>query len=159
MKTATVALIIQGDEILLGRKQGSPEIGVGTLNGPGGKVELTDESLVDCVIRETREELGIELDPNTLLKVAIITFYAGDEPNMQVHFYRTSYFAGEPCETESMVPEWHTINRIPYDRMLSADSHFLPQLLRGERMCADVYYREKAKDFVRIETFPFVETE
>lgn len=160
MKIATLALVTQvreeGHQILLGRKQGKPEIGEGTLNGPGGKLDLhKDRSILDCLVRETEEELGILLDPNKVKKIAIITFYAGGVPDFEVHVYRTSHFTGEPRETESMVPEWHDIDKIPFDRMLEADSHFLPQLIRGERFRADVYYRERAKGFISIEFFFF----
>ncbi|MBI5405819.1 NUDIX domain-containing protein [Candidatus Kaiserbacteria bacterium] len=106
MKTATVVLITRENLVLLGRKQGDPEIGVGTLNGPGGKMESTDKNTLDCVIRETQEEFEIVFDPTKLKKVVIITFHVGDEPWQEVHFYRTSAFSGEPQETESMVPEW-----------------------------------------------------
>jgi len=58
------------------------------------------------------------------VKVAIITFYAGGVPNMEVHFYTTESFSGEPRETESMVPEWHHRDKIPYGRMLASDEHW-----------------------------------
>jgi 8-oxo-dGTP diphosphatase len=155
MKKATVAILKRGDRILLGRKQGSPEIGAGTLNGPGGKMEEPDRTLVDCVIRETREELGIELNPDSLKKVAIITFYAGETPYMEVHFYSSDDFLGEPSETKSMVPEWHEVDRIPFDRMLESDKDWFPKLLKGEKFNATVYYRGKAEGYIRTESFPF----
>ena len=160
-RIATLALITPGTRILLGRKQGSPEIGEGTLNGPGGKMEPIDTTILDCVIRETREELGIELNPKNLEKVAIITFYAGKEPNMEVHIFRTDTFRGEPRETESMIPEWHDIDRIPIkERMLESDLHWLPRILLGEKFNANVYYREKAKGFLPpIDFFPFIDRE
>ncbi|MHB8660588.1 MAG: 8-oxo-dGTP diphosphatase [Minisyncoccota bacterium] len=153
MKTATVVIITQGDKILLGRKQGSPEIGAGTLNGPGGKMEPFDKTILDCVIRETEEELGIALDPAKIEKVAIITFYVAGEPYQEVHFYRTSSFSGEPHETDSMVPEWHDIDKVPFERMLESDPYWFPQLLHGEKFRTNVYYREKAKGFLDIDPF------
>ena len=39
MKKATLGIITRENEILLEKRQGNPEIGVGTLNGPGGKQE------------------------------------------------------------------------------------------------------------------------
>lgn len=156
MKIATLAIIIQEDDILLGRKQGSPEIGEGTINGPGGKQE-PDETIVECLIRETEEELGIVLDPAALEKVAVITFYAAGEPSFEVHTYRTSTFTGEPRETESMVPEWHSLDNIPYERMLESDRTWFPQIVRGEKFNANVYYKEKAKGFLGIEFLPFAE--
>jgi len=158
MKIATLGIITQGNQILLGRKQGDPEIGEGTLNGPGGKFETEkDSTIFDCLVRETREELTIMLDPSKVEKCAIITFYAAGEPSFEVHTYRTSDFNGEPRETESMVPEWHALDKIPYERMLESDLYWFPQLVQGETFNANVYYREKAKGFINVEFFPFVD--
>lgn len=152
-RIAAVVLPMRGDFILFGRKQGSPEIGEGTLNGPGGKMELIDKTIRHCAVRETLEELAITIDPANLEKIAIITFYAGDEPNMEVHFYRTEVWSGEPQETESMVPEWHHKEQIPYERFLAADRHFFPQLIQGEKFRTNVYYREKAKGYIKTDPF------
>jgi 8-oxo-dGTP pyrophosphatase MutT (NUDIX family) len=162
MKIVTLAIIIRGNQILLGLKQGSPEIGEGTLNGPGGKFEpkLGDRTILGCLFREVIEEFGIFLDLTRTKKVAIITFHRNGEPYMEMHTYRTSDFSGEPRETESMIPEWHDIDKIPFERMLESDPHWLPQLIRGEKFRTNVYYREKAKGFLKIDPFlPFVDSD
>jgi 8-oxo-dGTP pyrophosphatase MutT (NUDIX family) len=156
MKIATLALITRGDTILLGRKQGSPEIGEGTLNGPGGKQE-SGETILECLVRETLEEIGITLDPTKAEKCAIITFHAGGVPDFEVHVYRTSTFRGEPRETESMVPNWYVVDAIPFERMLESDRMWFPELVRGKKFCAKVYYRERARDFIGIEFLPFTD--
>lgn len=156
MKVASLAIITQGNRILLGRKQGKPEIGEGTLNGSGGKQE-PNETILECLIRETQEELDITLDSAKTEKVAIITFHAGGIPDFEVHVYRTSDFAGEPRETESMIPEWHALNAIPYERMLESDREWFPKIIAGERFCANVRYQERAKGFSGIEYLPFAE--
>ncbi len=154
MKTATLALIIRKNEILLGRKQGSPEIGEGTLNGPGGKQE-PGESILECLVRETKEEVGILLDPTKVEKCAVITFYVGETPDFKVHVYRADTFSGEPIETESMVPAWYDITDIPFERMLESDRAWFPKLVQGATFDAEVYYRERAKDFLSIKFHPF----
>lgn len=154
MKIATLAIIERGDDILFGRKIGSPEIGKGTLNGPGGKQEA-GETILECLIREVLEELGIMLDPARVEKCAIITFHAGGVPDFEVHVYRTNHFTGIPRETESMIPEWHDRAAIPYERMLESDLHWLPQLIKGEKFNANVYYQERAKGFLNIDFLPF----
>lgn len=156
MKIATLAIITRGNQVLLGRKKEGAEIGGGTLNGPGGKMESTDKTILDCLIRETLEEFEIALDPSKTEKCANITFFAAGEPSFQVHVYRTSDFSGEPRETTSMmIPEWHDFDRIPFELMLEADPHWLPQIIRGEKFNANVYYREKAKGFIEIKFLPF----
>lgn len=156
MKVATLAIIVRGNKVLLGLKQGGSEIGDGTLNGPGGKLE-PGETILECLVRETEEEVGITLDPSKAEKVSVITFHAGDVPKFEVHIYRTSDFSGEPHETESMIPAWYDIDSLPVNRMLESDKAWFPQVIRGEKFHAKVYYRDGVKDFDRIEFLPFVE--
>lgn len=162
MKIATLAIITRGNKVLLGRKQGNPEIGENTLNGPGGKFEPAqgDRTILGCLFREVIEEFGIFLDLAKTEKVAVITFYAAGVPDFEVHVYRTSHFSGEPRETESMKkPEWHDIDSMPFVDMLESDKKWFPQLLRGEKFRANVYYRERAKGFENIEFLPFIDSD
>ncbi|MHB1163113.1 MAG: 8-oxo-dGTP diphosphatase [Minisyncoccota bacterium] len=156
MKIATLGIITRGNKVLLGLKQGNPEIGEGTLNSPGGKQER-GETILECLIREVEEEVGIFLPPEMTEKVAVIVFHAGGVPDFEVHVYRAHKFVGEPCETESMAPAWYDIDKLPIDRMLESDRTWFPQLIRGEKFCANVYYQERAKGFLDIEFLPFVE--
>lgn len=153
VRIGTVVFLFRGGLVLLGRKQGKPEMGEGTLNGPGGKMEPIDKTIRDCAARELFEEVGVTVGTTDLKKVAIITFYAAGAPNMEVHFYTTDTFSDEPRETESMIPEWHHPDRIPYERMLDSDEHWLPRLLSGEKFRTNVYYREKGKGYLRMDPF------
>lgn len=158
MKKATLGIITHGKKVLLGMKRGGSEIGDGTLNGPGGKLE-PGESLIECLVRETREEVGIELDVDCLEKCAIITFHSGGVPDFEVHVYRTNVFKGEPRKTESMIPSWYDSERLPVNHMLESDRRWFQKLLNGERFCANVYYREHAKGFSGIGFLPFVDSD
>lgn len=151
MQIATLAIIVRGDKVLLGLKK-TGRIGAQTLNGPGGHCE-DGESLIDCVLRETKEEVDIDLDPNHLEKVSVITFYAGGAPDFEVHIFRTETFYGEPKETEDMIPDWYDINRLPLERMLESDREWFSKVIRGEKFRANVYYKKRAADFERIEFF------
>ncbi len=148
MKLATLGIIIKGEQVLLGRKQGNPEIGDGTLNAPGGKVE-PGESLLECLVREVEEEVGIVLDPAKVREVAIIKFYAGKKLDFEVHVYLTSDFTGEPRETKSMVPAWYNFDDLPLDDMLESDREWFPALLEGHTFRAEVFYRERAKGYIK----------
>ena len=149
MKVATLAIIIKDGKVLLGtKKQGT--FGEGNVNAPGGKVE-PGESLEECVVRETREEVGVELDPQTLDKVATIYFFAGENPGFEVHVFRAETFSGEPIETEEMRPDWYDIKNLPFEKMHGADREWLGRVICGERIKAKVYYTEIGKGFERIE--------
>ncbi len=160
MKIATLVFPVREKEILLGLKQGGPEIGAGKLNGPGGKKELIDKNVFDCAARETLEEIGIELDPEATEKVAIITFRIGNTIFQKVHIYLSTRWKGEPHTTKSMIPYWFGSSNLPLERMHESDRAWLPRLIRGEKFCLDVYYREPGRGFLGMGLFlPFVDEE
>ena len=156
MDIGTLAIITREHEVLLGLKRGNPKIGKNTLNGPGGHLE-PGETIIDCLLRETWEEFGIILDPKKVEKCAVITFYACDVPDFEVHVFRTKSFKGKPHATSSMIPGWYSIENLPVDRMLESDQSWFPQLIRGEKFNASVYYLERAKGFLEIKFFPFTQ--
>ena len=149
MKTATLAIIVEDEKVLLGFKK-KGEIGTGTLNGPGGKLE-EGETPFECVIRETQEEVGVTLSKENLDYLGTITFFAGGVPDFEVCIFYTKVFSGEPKETPDMVPSWYPIEKLPFDQMLDSDQKWFERVARGEKCSARVYYKERAKGFERIE--------
>jgi hypothetical protein len=53
-----------------------------------------------------------------------------------------------------MIPGWYPLDDLPFNRMYEADRHWLPKVLDGERLCANVLYFGRARGFNRIEPFP-----
>jgi len=153
MKIATLGIVTRDGLLLLGEKK-KGEIGTGKLSGPGGKLD-PGETLEECLIRETREELEIELDPMSLELTAIIDFYAAGEIDFRVYVYHARILSGEIHETSDMIPGWYLLNNSTFDRTYESDRHWLPKAARGEKFCANVYYRNRAHDFDRIEFLPF----
>ena len=152
MKIATLGIILQDGKILLGEKK-KGEIGTGVLSGPGGKLDPS-ETLKECLVRETREELEIELDPTSLVLVAIIDFYAAGEIDFCVYVYHAKILSGEIHETADMIPEWYPLDDATFGLTYEADRHWLPRAARGEKFRANVLYKSRAKDFDRIQFFP-----
>ncbi len=156
MKRATLALITRDGRVLLGRKK-EAEIGTGTWNGPGGKMEEGETPLA-CVIRETYEEVGVTLHPDSLTEIATILFTIGGEKKFLVHVFRTDTHDGDPVESDEMVPAWHAIDALPYEEMLESDAAWFPKALSGEPFAARVAYKEKGPygpaGFLSIEFLP-----
>lgn len=153
MKIATLGIVLKDGKILLGEKK-KGEIGTGVLSGPGGKLD-PDETLEECLVRETREELEIELDPASLELAARIDFCAAGEIDFRVYVYRAKILSGEIHETADMIPGWYPLDDSTFSRTYEADRHWLPQAAKGERFNANVYYRNRARDFDGIEFLPF----
>lgn len=141
MREATLCHPLQDGEVLLVRKQRGP--GAGNLVAPGGKIE-TGETPRECAVRETREEVGLEV--RDLDKRGELRFVFGDEPFMFVHVYRTTAFDGEPRSSEEAIPRWIDTDDLPYEEMWDDDRYWLPLLLDGQHFRGEFYFDSDGED-------------
>jgi ADP-ribose pyrophosphatase YjhB (NUDIX family) len=112
--TAVLVILIKDNKALfLKRIRGW---GAGTYSLPGGNVELY-ESLRQACIRETYEEVGIELDTDNLNFVNLSHIKNANLEYLLVTFVATSWkgepFNKEPEKHSEMV--WLDINNLPSD--------------------------------------------
>ena len=121
-------------EVLLIEKRRG--LGEGWYNGPGGKLEA-DETPRECAVRETREEVGLEVEPSALEKAGELTFLLDGERHTFCHVYRTESFAGEPTASDEAYPEWVAIDDVPYEQMWDDDYLWLPGVLEGETVAGE----------------------
>jgi 8-oxo-dGTP diphosphatase len=121
---ATLMFIVKDGQVLLIEKKRG--LGAGKINGPGGKID-SGETPLQCVIRETQEELHIT--PIGTRKIGELWFSMSDHPDIQCHVFRADDHDGVPTETDEAVPVWTPLSNIPYGRMWEDDSHWLPLLL------------------------------
>lgn len=137
MRNATLCFLIKGDEVCLGLKKRG--FGVNRWNGFGGKVSI-GESPLDCVKREVKEELGVDLsDVNKVAEIIFLFPLVDKEKNwgQLVHVYASKEWAGEPSESEEMSPKWFPKGRLPYDLMWDGDKIWLPLVLKGNKFKAE----------------------
>ena len=142
MPEATLCLLMKDDKILLAMKKKG--FGVGKLNGVGGKMEAEkgDKDIVDTAIRETKEEIGVDIiNPE---KVGIFHFHFPYRPewDQDVHLFLAKNWQGIPEESEEMAPKWFAISEIPYDKMWDDDKFWMPHILKGEKLDADFTFKE-----------------
>ena len=121
---ATLMFVVNNGRILLIEKKRG--LGAGKINGPGGKID-PGETPLQCVIRETQEELLIT--PVNPRKIGELWFSMSDSPHILCHVFRADDHTGTPTETDEAVPLWTPIESIPYTRMWEDDRHWLPLLL------------------------------
>ncbi len=81
------AVIIQDGKILLEKRKGEP--GKGKWSIPGGLVEL-GETLENAVIREVKEETGLDVDDPRLIDV-VESIIRDDEGDVKYHFIIIDY--------------------------------------------------------------------
>lgn len=91
-------LLTRGDHILLALRDGTGYAD-GQWNLPSGKLEA-GEDLITALIRETREEIGIELNRSTI-QLATVVHDLNPEGQARIGFFFTpTTWTGEPHNAE-----------------------------------------------------------
>ncbi len=115
-----------GEVLLIHKKRG---LGAGKINGPGGRIE-PGETAAQAAVRETREEVGI--DVRLPVEHATLHFVFRHGYSLTVYVFVSERFAGAAEETDEAVPFWVPLDAIPYGRMWADDEHWLPVVLAGK---------------------------
>lgn len=124
----TLYVVEDGRVLLIHKKRG---LGGGKINAPGGRLE-SGESFREAAIRETREEIGIQVaNP---VEMATLQFIFTNGYTLEVRAFTATDYSGEPIETDEADPFWCEVDRIPFDRMWADDILWLPQVLAGSPM-------------------------
>ena len=132
MIQATLWVMIKYNQIFLWEKK--RWFAKWVLNWVWWKLEWK-ESIENCMIREAKEEIGIDIVEKNLDKLAVLHFYFEEIPdwNMDVHIFNIKYFSWDIIETEEIKPFWYNLNEIPYDKMWKDDIYWLPRVLNWEK--------------------------
>ncbi|MCX6720471.1 MAG: 8-oxo-dGTP diphosphatase [Candidatus Staskawiczbacteria bacterium] len=153
MRQATLCLLIEKDKILLAMKKRG--FGVGRWNGAGGKVK-DGESIIDAMIRETKEEIGVEVKNPEKFGLFHFNFPHKPEWDQDVHLFVVKEWDGSPAESEEMMPAWFYFEQIPYEEMWPDDKHWLPHVLQGKKVEASFIFGQG--DVVRKHNIRIVES-
>ena len=142
MIQATLCILIKDKEVLLAMKKKG--FGQGKWNGVGGKfdTEKGDKDIIDTAVRETKEEIGV--DVKNLEKMAVLSFYFPykKEWNQDVHVFLVKEWQGEPSESEEMFPKWFKADKVPFNEMWDDDKLWLPHVLEGRKIKADFTFKQ-----------------
>lgn len=137
MKKGTVCFLTRNDEVLLVLIEYSPNDRKWT--GIGGYVK-EGESLEDTIIRESHEESFIEIDRDSLRKVAIVKDHA-----LELNVFLADKWSGELRAKEPSLKEfrWFRNDQLPFSEMHNDNDKWLPQVLEGRLMLKENgQYRE-----------------
>lgn len=116
---ASYLILKKEDRILLMRRQGSRYYD-GWYSVPAGHVEK-GELPMDCLLRETKEEIGIELNRSSIRFAHAMYRTKHDETGDRVdYFFITTKWKGEPIIQEPNKCDdlrWFPINELPENLM------------------------------------------
>jgi 8-oxo-dGTP pyrophosphatase MutT (NUDIX family) len=142
MKQTTLCLLFKENKILLAMKKRG--FGMGRWNGTGGKFdeEKGDKNILEAAVRETKEEIGVEIkNPE---KFGEFCFRFPDKPewDQNVHLFVAKDWQGEITESEEMMPKWFSFDEIPYKNMWPDDILWMPHVLQGKKVKASFSFGE-----------------
>lgn len=139
MKQTTLGIIIKDGKILLWMKK--RKFGKWKWNGPGGKLDAW-ETIEECMIRETKEEFGIDIIPENMKKAWEFSWRnkANEEQNHYVNIFLITDFEWIPTESEEMLPKWFDLENMPTDEMWKEDILWLPRIFAWEYIEYEIIY-------------------
>jgi mutator protein MutT len=112
---------------LVARRQANAHLG-GHWEFPGGKRER-GESLEDCLRRELREELGIEITPPQHCQVVTHVY---PDRTVELHFYRCAILSGQPQTLQCEAFTWGTPDELAALPFPPADRPVIERLRKGQ---------------------------
>ncbi|MFZ1074712.1 MAG: 8-oxo-dGTP diphosphatase MutT [Verrucomicrobiia bacterium] len=117
------ALIFRGGKLLITRRRADVHL-AGLWEFPGGKRE-PDESFEQCLVRELREELGVEISVGGLFEEVV---HAYPEKTVRLRFSICSLKSGEPEPLDCAALKWVDKSELDEYAFPSADARLLDKL-------------------------------
>ncbi len=123
VKAVAAAWIERAGKVLLAKRRSTDEQG-GLWEFPGGGQE-EGEDLAACLVRELREELGVEAAVEEELAQV---FYAYADVLVHLHLFRARIVRGEPQPLGCAEVRWVPFSELPQLPLAPADRRLLQQL-------------------------------
>ena len=119
----SAGLVFRDGQLLITQRHADAHLG-GLWEFPGGKRE-PPETFAECLVRELREELGIEVIPGEVLESL-----THDYPEKSVHlkFFHCRWQSGEPQALGCADWKWVGVEELVQYRFPAADARLLTRL-------------------------------
>ena len=119
----SAALIFRKGKLLITQRHAHAHLG-GLWEFPGGKRER-DETFEQCLVRELREELGVEIAVGGLFEEII---HAYPDKTVHLKFFVCRLLAGEPQALECAAFQWVVKSELNRYEFPAADARLLDKL-------------------------------
>ncbi len=146
---STLCYAVRDGRVLMLHRTKEPNLGLWT--APGGKLEW-DESPMECVIREMREETGLNIRRPELR--GVITEVSPVEHYQWLMFvFVAREFTGELIECREGELAWVPIRDVLKLPVPQADALFFPKIMAARGVYQVKYYYDEHIRLVRVEEY------
>ena len=128
MKEVTAAIMRDGDKILICQRAADDECGM-LWEFPGGKKE-NNETLEDCIVREIKEELELDIK---VLEVFMKSKYCFNGNEIFFTVFNAEITGGELMLNVHNAAEWVPIEEMTGYEFMPADIEFVEKLLEKNK--------------------------
>jgi mutator protein MutT len=119
----SAALIFRDGKLLITQRHAGAHLG-GLWEFPGGKRE-TGETFEECLVREIREELGVEI---SVVSLFAEIFHDYPEKSVHLKFFIGKLLQGEPQPLDCAAVKWVARNELANFEFPDADAGLLERL-------------------------------
>ncbi len=125
----SAGLIFRDGKLLIAQRRAGAHLG-GLWELPGGKREAS-ESFEQCLARELREELGVDVRVGKLVESVT---HAYPEKTVRLNFFVCELIAGEPQPVGCAGLKWVSPAELKHHAFPDADARLLEKLLRADTL-------------------------
>lgn len=141
MKLATLCYIEKDDEMLfLHRNKKKNDVHWGKYIGLGGKLE-PGESPDECVVREVKEESGLEMSNPVLRGIMTFPLFDGVE-DWYTFLYSASEYSGDILDSDEGELHWIKKESVEKLNLWEGDRLFLDWMSKHEFFSAKFIYKD-----------------
>ena len=126
----SAALIFRAGKLLITQRYAKSHLG-GLWEFPGGKREA-GETFEQCLVREIREELGVEISVGELFEEIAHDY---PEKSVRLKFFNCKIVSGEPQPLDCAAVKWVGQNELAQFEFPAADARLLERLKSPDFPC------------------------